>query len=158
MRSGFWLGQSSFFCLVRDRIQGSIEAILGIAVRGMKADTLVIVNPAAGGGRALRSSVAVADYFAEQGRNVEFSESRSSDDLREQAARAAATGFRYVIALGGDGAFHHLVEGLYWHGGNRRNSSGRQWKRHRASAGDSARSGARGGRILALSVRARSTS
>ena len=78
----------------------------------MKADTLVIVNPVAGGGRALRSSVAVADYFAEQGQNVEFSESRSSHDLREQAARATATGFQYVIALGGDGAFHHLVEGL----------------------------------------------
>jgi diacylglycerol kinase (ATP) len=79
----------------------------------MKADTLVIVNPAAGGGRARQSGVAVADYFTQQGRNVELSESRSSDDLREQAARAAATGFRYVIALGGDGAFHHLVEGLY---------------------------------------------
>jgi diacylglycerol kinase (ATP) len=79
----------------------------------MKADTLVIVNPAAGGGSAHRSRVPVADYFAEQGRNVEFSESRSSDDLREQAARAAAAGFQYVIALGGDGAFHHLVEGLY---------------------------------------------
>jgi YegS/Rv2252/BmrU family lipid kinase len=79
----------------------------------MKADTLVIVNPVAGGGRAVRSSIAVAAYFAEQGRNVEFSESRSSDDFREQAARAAAAGFQYVIALGGDGAFHHLVEGLY---------------------------------------------
>ncbi|HKN60949.1 MAG TPA: acylglycerol kinase family protein, partial [Candidatus Acidoferrales bacterium] len=78
----------------------------------MKADTLVIVNPAAGGGRALGSSVAVADYFAEQGRNVEFLESRSSEDLREQAASAAAARFQYVIALGGDGAFHHLVEGL----------------------------------------------
>jgi diacylglycerol kinase (ATP) len=79
----------------------------------MKADTLVIVNPVAGGGSAHRGRVPVADYFAEQGRNVEFSESRSSDDLREQAARAAAAGFQYVIALGGDGAFHHLVEGLY---------------------------------------------
>jgi diacylglycerol kinase (ATP) len=79
----------------------------------MKADTLVIVNPVAGGGRARQNSVAVADYFAGQGRTVEFSESQSSDDLREQAARAAAIGFRYVIVLGGDGAFHHLVEGLY---------------------------------------------
>jgi diacylglycerol kinase family enzyme len=32
--------------------------------------------------------------------------------VRELAARAAGSGFRYVVALGGDGAFHHLIEGL----------------------------------------------
>lgn len=32
--------------------------------------------------------------------------------MREQAVRAAADGYRYVVALGGDGAFHHLIEGL----------------------------------------------
>ena len=82
------------------------------ALERMKTDTLVIVNPAAGGGRARQSKVAVAEYLAGNGRTVEFSESQSSDDLREQAARAAAHGFQYVLALGGDGAFHHLVEGL----------------------------------------------
>lgn len=72
----------------------------------------MIVNPAAGGGLALKSRSSVADYFVAQGRKVEFSESASSDDLRRQAARAAADGFRFTIALGGDGAVHHLVEGL----------------------------------------------
>jgi diacylglycerol kinase (ATP) len=78
----------------------------------MKADTLVIVNPIAGGGRAARAEPLIASYLAGQGRSVQFVHSRSSEDVREQAARAAASGYRYVVALGGDGAFHHLVEGV----------------------------------------------
>jgi diacylglycerol kinase (ATP) len=79
----------------------------------MKADTFVIVNPAAGHGRALRSERAVKSLFALHDRRAEFIHSKSSEDIREQAARAAAEGFRYVVGLGGDGAFHHVVEGLY---------------------------------------------
>lgn len=78
----------------------------------MRPDTLIIVNPVSGGGRALRAEPLVASYFAEQGRSVQFVRSRSSDDIREQAAEGAAEGYRYVVALGGDGAFHHLVEGI----------------------------------------------
>ncbi len=78
----------------------------------MKADTLVIVNPAAGGGRALRAEPLVRSYLATRGLSFDFSHSNSSEDVREQAARAAAAGYRYVVALGGDGAFHHLVEGV----------------------------------------------
>jgi diacylglycerol kinase (ATP) len=78
----------------------------------MKPDTLVIVNPTSGGGRALRAEPAVASLFASRGARAEFVRSKSSDDIREQAARAAAAGFRNVVALGGDGAFHHLVEGI----------------------------------------------
>ncbi len=79
----------------------------------MKADTLVIVNPVSGGGSALRAEPLVASYLAAQGRNVQFVHSRSSEDVREQAAKAAASGYRYVVALGGDGAFHHVIEGVY---------------------------------------------
>ena len=78
----------------------------------MHPDTLIIVNPVSGGGRALRAESRVASYFAAQGRSVQFVHSRSSDDIREQAAKGAAEGYRYVVALGGDGAFHHLVAGL----------------------------------------------
>lgn len=78
----------------------------------VKADTLVIVNPAAGRGKALRAEPLVASYFAETGRAVEFVHSTSSTDIRETAARGASAGYRYVVALGGDGAFHHVVEGL----------------------------------------------
>lgn len=78
----------------------------------MPPDTLIIVNPISGGGRALRAEPLVASYFAAQRRAVEFVHSRSSDDIRDQAAKASASGFKYVVALGGDGAFHHVVEGV----------------------------------------------
>lgn len=78
----------------------------------MKAETLVIVNPASGGGRALRAEGLVASFLAERGRAAEFVHSTSAKDIQEKARRAAAAGYRYVAALGGDGAFHHLVEGL----------------------------------------------
>jgi diacylglycerol kinase (ATP) len=78
----------------------------------MTLDIFVIVNPAAGGGRARREKVAVAEYLSSHGRRVEFSESRNSEDVRKQAAQAAAAGCAYVVALGGDGTFHHLVEGI----------------------------------------------
>jgi diacylglycerol kinase (ATP) len=78
----------------------------------MKPDTFVIVNPVSGGGWALRAEREVADFLAANGRKADFGRSQSSEDVREQAARAAGEGYRYVVALGGDGAFHHLIEGL----------------------------------------------
>lgn len=79
----------------------------------MKADTLVIVNPISGGGLALRWEPLVESYLAKQGRSVQFVHSRRSEDVRELAAKAARSGYRYVVALGGDGAFHDVVEGVY---------------------------------------------
>jgi diacylglycerol kinase (ATP) len=79
----------------------------------VKAETLVIVNPVGGGGRALRAEANVASLLKLHGHNADFSHSKSSEDLREQAARGALAGYRYVVALGGDGAFHHLVEGIH---------------------------------------------
>ena len=78
----------------------------------MKKDIFVIVNPAAGGGAALRAEPLVASYLAERGRSAEFVHSRGPEDVREQAAKAAGQGYRYVLALGGDGAFHYVVEGV----------------------------------------------
>lgn len=77
----------------------------------MKPETLVIVNPAAGGGRALRAERRVAVYLEERNAAARFAHSSSSEDIRQQAAGAAADGYRSVVALGGDGAFHHVVEG-----------------------------------------------
>jgi diacylglycerol kinase (ATP) len=78
----------------------------------MKPDTFVIVNPASGGGRALRAEPDVVSLLAARGCRAKFVHSKSSEDIREQAAHAAAEGFQTVVALGGDGAFHHLVEGV----------------------------------------------
>jgi diacylglycerol kinase (ATP) len=78
----------------------------------MKPDIFVIVNPASGGGRALRAEPEVASLLAERGCRATFVHSKSSEDIRERATRAVAEGFQAVVALGGDGAFHHLVEGI----------------------------------------------
>jgi diacylglycerol kinase (ATP) len=78
----------------------------------MKRDLFVIVNPAAGGGRAARLQPAVADYFRSQGRTAEFFESHDARGVREAAVQAGAAGYPYVLALGGDGTFHYLIEGI----------------------------------------------
>lgn len=79
----------------------------------MPADTLVIVNPAAGGGRARRVALRVADYFHSQSCRADFVESKSVEDLRRQATQGVAKGYSRVATLGGDGAFHHLVEATF---------------------------------------------
>jgi diacylglycerol kinase (ATP) len=79
----------------------------------VKTEVLVIVNPAAGRGRALRAEANVAALLKLHGHNADFSHSKGSEDLREQAERAARVGYSYVVALGGDGAFHHLIEGVH---------------------------------------------
>jgi diacylglycerol kinase (ATP) len=79
----------------------------------MKTETLVIMNPAAGGGRALRAEARVAKLLQMRGHAADFTRSKSSADLREQAERGAREGYRTVVALGGDGAFHHLVEAIH---------------------------------------------
>ena len=79
----------------------------------MKRDALVIVNPVAGGGRACRAQPLIADFLAQQGRPADFVESKSSEDIQQRAREAAMAGYRFVVALGGDGAFHHVVEGTF---------------------------------------------
>jgi len=72
---------------------------------------LVIVNPASAAGRARRAAPAVAGLLRKRGVDAEFVESTSGDDIRRRAAEAAARGFTHAVALGGDGTFHHLVNG-----------------------------------------------
>jgi len=79
------------------------------------AKLLVLVNPTAGHGRARRVAPAVASYLRAQGTAADFAESHSGEDLERRAAEAAAQGYRHVVALGGDGAFHHLLNGTFGH-------------------------------------------
>jgi YegS/Rv2252/BmrU family lipid kinase len=79
----------------------------------VKVETLVIVNPAAGGGRALRAEAGVAKLLKSRRHQADFSHSQSSEDMRQQAERAIRQGYRYVVALGGDGGFHYVVEALH---------------------------------------------
>ena len=73
--------------------------------------TLVIVNPVAGGGRARRAEPVVEDYFLKHGVRADFVHSRSSEDARRRAAEGVTAGCKCIVALGGDGVFHHVVNG-----------------------------------------------
>jgi diacylglycerol kinase (ATP) len=79
----------------------------------MERDLFVIVNPAAGGGRAARAKSAVLEYFHRRGRAVDVCESASAENLAEQVAAAASEGYGYILGLGGDGTFHHLAEAVH---------------------------------------------
>ncbi len=71
--------------------------------------TLILVNPVAGSGRARRAQPRVADYLRRQGHPADFAQSQSAEDFERRAAAAAAAGYTTILALGGDGSFHHLV-------------------------------------------------
>jgi diacylglycerol kinase (ATP) len=75
------------------------------------ARILVLVNPAAGAGRAGRAAPLVKSYLATRGIRADFTAPESSAALRRRAERAVAEGYGVVAALGGDGTFHQLLAG-----------------------------------------------
>lgn len=74
---------------------------------------LVIVNPVAGDGRALRFWQACRSAVAEHGAGVEEVVTTGPGQATETAAQA---GERLVVAVGGDGTVHEVIQGLL--GGN----------------------------------------
>jgi diacylglycerol kinase (ATP) len=70
---------------------------------------LIIVNPVAGGGRARPFWEKCAAQCAAEQVDMEVFETRKRGDA---ADRAAAAGDRLVIAVGGDGTAHEVVNGL----------------------------------------------
>ena len=69
---------------------------------------LLLVNPAAAGGRALRRLPAVSGELARLGAPHRVVESRGTEHAQEEAARAAEAG-ETVAALGGDGLLRPLA-------------------------------------------------
>jgi len=69
-----------------------------------------LLNPAAGAGRGGRALPRIERAAAELGAAVE--RSSGSEDLAERARRAAAEGVERLVAVGGDGTFHHAIRGL----------------------------------------------
>jgi diacylglycerol kinase (ATP) len=93
-------------------IRATITYRMNISRRNPRR-TLVIVNPVSGGGRAQRAEKDVASYLALGGEAADFVRSTSPDDMREKAARATHDGYTHVVALGGDGTFHYVIEGIH---------------------------------------------
>jgi diacylglycerol kinase (ATP) len=69
-----------------------------------------LVNPAAGAGRGGRALSRLQAEVA--GPGVEIEVSRGAEHLSSLARRAAEEGVDRVVAVGGDGTFHHVIRGL----------------------------------------------
>ena len=77
----------------------------------MSVAPLVVVNPAAGGGRALRSVAWLLERLAARP-EVRLEITRRPGDAESLAADAARRGHDRVIAVGGDGTVQEVVNGL----------------------------------------------
>lgn len=92
----------------RDDAQSSIASVDA----GATTD-FVLVNPAAGGGRAAQILPSLQRFAQQQGWRVEFCVTSSREDLAAKARSAANQGYRRLFALGGDGTFQDLLNALY---------------------------------------------
>jgi diacylglycerol kinase (ATP) len=73
---------------------------------------LILVNPAAGGGRAGRAVPALRDFIRKSNWEVEVVVAADAEDLAQQARTVAARGHKRILALGGDGTFQVLLNAL----------------------------------------------
>jgi diacylglycerol kinase (ATP) len=72
----------------------------------------IVVNPASGAGRAARYRPRLVAALMRAGVPFCCVESSAPGDAARLAARASADGYRRLLALGGDGTFNELVNGL----------------------------------------------
>ncbi len=72
----------------------------------------IVVNPASGAGRAARLWPRLDAALARAGVTYDSSESVAPGDVEQLAARAVATGFRRLLAIGGDGTLNELINGV----------------------------------------------
>jgi YegS/Rv2252/BmrU family lipid kinase len=77
----------------------------------MERDVALIVNPAAGGGRALRALPAVERALRAAGLRVRLAHTRDIEHARELGRAAGAAG-EVAAALGGDGLVGAVADGL----------------------------------------------
>ena len=72
----------------------------------------ILVNPASGGGRAARFRPRLVTALERAGMPYHCVESAAPGDATSRFARAADDGYRRLLAVGGDGTFNELVNGL----------------------------------------------
>ncbi len=72
----------------------------------------IIVNPVSGGGRARRRWPQLAAALARHGVEHDAEVTSSAGHAVQLAQQAIASGHRRLLALGGDGSFNELVNGL----------------------------------------------
>ncbi|NLD72598.1 MAG: diacylglycerol kinase family lipid kinase [Chloroflexi bacterium] len=72
----------------------------------------VIVNPLAGRGHAGRMSPQIQQAFQELGADFDLVHTRQAGEAVDLASQAIADGFDTVVAVGGDGTSHEVVNGI----------------------------------------------
>jgi len=75
----------------------------------------VIVNPCAGWGHAAQVSPLIAEQLAKLGADFELVHTRMAGEAIALAHQAAAEGVQTIVAVGGDGTSHEVVNGLMEH-------------------------------------------
>jgi diacylglycerol kinase (ATP) len=72
----------------------------------------MMVNPAAGGGRARRTAVVAGRRLTARGVDLTIVQSDSAAHLIRLAAQAPRSGADLALVVGGDGAWHYALNGL----------------------------------------------
>jgi len=76
------------------------------------ATDLLLVNPAAGGGRASAALPGLRLFAKQRGWKVEVCVTEDPNDLANQARQAAISGRKRILVLGGDGTFQVLLNAV----------------------------------------------
>ncbi len=79
-------------------------------------DMMIIVNPAAGKGRALKTARRIHDILVRKDIDVEFAVTEKVTDAERFAERAAACGIKKVAVCGGDGSINAVIGPLLYSG------------------------------------------
>lgn len=88
------------------------EQTLGRAPSTTTTPATVIVNPAAGGGRAGRRAPDAVRRLEARGLRVDVIETRGRADATRIARERFEAGVRQFIGVGGDGTMHEIVDGV----------------------------------------------
>lgn len=75
-------------------------------------NVLVLMNPAAGGGKTLKKLQRVKNWLPQDKHHFVFVRTESRTELMERAERVEKDGFDAVLAYGGDGTVHDLAAAI----------------------------------------------
>lgn len=76
---------------------------------------MIILNPIAGAGDALKALPRIKELLSQYGLNFDISITDYPGHAIELARKAAADGYEYIIAAGGDGTSNEVLNGLMQH-------------------------------------------
>jgi diacylglycerol kinase (ATP) len=74
---------------------------------------LVILNPAAGGGRCGKIAPRILEQLRQGGISVEVAATKKSGDAAQLAIQGYQQGVRHFLAAGGDGTSYEIINGLF---------------------------------------------